>query len=138
MIDQEKTRVMSLMAMMDAGDGYKKLLKGTYKTGSYVGRQLLIGWVSGTICYGALFFLWFALQWDTINDVFKNGDYLGFVDRIALYYVVFMVIYLAICAIVAVWKHSKYKDHRTRYTKYLRRLNQTYMTEEDEPDEFVE
>lgn len=137
MINQERVREMSRMSMLESGLGEKELKISTYRRIDYVVLQIIKGFFAGTVCFAALFLLWFFQTWDSLNQYFADADFEGFIIKVLIRYGIFMAVYLALSVIVAVNRHRKCKRRKEQYLKYLNRLNKSYLADEDKDEEEV-
>lgn len=136
MIDQNRVRQMTRMAMMESDQGKNIIAVCSYRKADYVIIQILKGFFMGTICYAALLLLWLGFLWDDLNVFFADAHYERFLGRTLLGYGIFMLAYLTICGIVAAKRYKKYRKQKHLYLKYLKRLNQSCKASgEDEEDE---
>lgn len=134
MINQERVREMSRMSMLESGLGEKELKISTYRRIDYVVLQMIKGFFAGTVCFAALFLLWFFQTWDSLNQYFADADFDGFIEIVLIRYGIFMAVYLALSIIVAVNQHRKCKHRKEEYLKHLNRLNKSYLADEEEEE----
>lgn len=135
MIDQERVREMSKLSMLESGIGEKELKISTYRKGDYVVLQIVKGFFAGTLCFAALFLLWFFSKWDTLNQYFVDADFEGFIGAVLIRYGIFIAAYLVLCGIVAVNKYRKCRKRKEQYLRYLHRLNRSYQEDADSEGE---
>lgn len=134
MINQERVREMSKMSMLESGIGEKELRISVYRRIDYVVLQIVKGFFAGTVCFAALFLLWFFSKWDNLNQYFADADFEGFAEIVLIRYGIFMVVYLVICGIVAICRHRHCKKRKEQYLKYLNRLGRSYQSDPDEDE----
>ncbi|WP_294785225.1 hypothetical protein [uncultured Eubacterium sp.] len=132
MINQERVREMTRMAMLENGSGERELKISTYRRVDYVILQMVKGFVLGTICFLGVLMLWVCSKWDDFNQYFANVNYGVLIKEIIVIYLIFLACYLVICALVAVHRHKQCRDRRDLYLHYLHRLNKSYAAEEKE------
>jgi hypothetical protein len=130
MINQERVREMSRMSMLESGIGEKELRISEYRRVDYVILQMVKGFVAGSICFAALFLLWFFYIWDDLNQFFANADFERFAEDVLVRYGIFMVIYLIISAVAAIKHHKRCSKRKLMYMSYLNRLNRSYRSGE--------
>lgn len=134
MIDQNRVRQMSRLAMMESDMGKNIMGACSYRKVDYVIVQILKGFFAGTVCYAALLLLWLGFLWDDLNTFFADAHYEEFVGRVLLGYGIFMVVYLVICGMVASVRYKKCRKQKHLYLKYLKRLDRSYTSGEDEDE----
>lgn len=131
MINQERVRQMSRLAMMesDMGENVKRVC--AYRRIDYVLMEIVKGFFAGTVCFAALLLLWFCFLWDDLNTFFADAQFEAFFVTLLKDYGYFMAIYFAVCAIVAVVKYNRCKKKKNRYLKCLQGLRKAYLSETD-------
>ncbi len=134
MIDQNRVRQMTRLAMMESDMGKNVIGVCSYRKADYVLVQILKGFFAGTVCYAALLLLWLGFLWDDLNAFFADAHYEEFIGKVLLGYGVFMLVYLVICGVVAAERYKKSGKQKHLYLKYLKRLNRSYASEEDEDE----
>lgn len=123
MVNRERTRWMTKLALYENGQGRKELKITKYLPGDYVTGHLLWSFVCGTIAFvivlalGALYNIE-----DFMLDIFSM-DILRFARNILLSYIAFISIYLCICYTCISYRYGKYKR---RVNKYLRDVKELY------------
>ncbi len=135
MIDQNKVRRMSRMAMMEADVGKQIVKMYGYSRVDYALMEMLKGFFVGSACFAALLVLWLGFIWDDLNLFFADAQYVTFFWQVLKGYGIFVGIYLILCAIVAVVRYNKYDKKRKLYLKYLRSLQKSYASEGEEENE---
>lgn len=128
MINQERVREMSRMAMLENGIGEKELKISSYRRIDYVILEAVKGFVAGTVCFAALFLIWFLTKWDSLNQYFASADYAGFLTRAVKGYLYFMVFYLAVCVAVAIFRHWKCTKRKKLYLQHLNCAGRTFRS----------
>lgn len=131
MINQDRVREMTRMAMLESGIGERELKISTYRRIDYVILQTVQGFLFGTVCFGAVCLLWIGSKWDILNQYFANTDYQWLLHRVLLIYLIFLGGYLVLCAVTAVFRHKKCRERRDQYLRHLHRLNKYYQKEEN-------
>ncbi len=134
MINQNRVRQMSHLAMMESDMGKNIVAVCSYRKVDYVIVQILKGFFMGTVCYAALLLLWLCFLWDDLNEFFADAHYEEFAGKALLGYAAFMVFYLVICGVVASARYKKYRKRKYLYLKYLKRLDRSYVSEEKEDE----
>lgn len=132
MINQDRVREMTRLAMLEKGSGERELKISTYRRSDYVILQMVKGFVLGTICFLAVLILWICSKWDDFNQYFAEMNYGVLIKEILVIYLIFIACYLVICAVAAVYRHKQCRDRRDLYLHYLHRLNKSYVAEEKE------
>ena len=132
MINQDRVREMTRLAMLEKGPGERELKISTYRRSDYVILQMVKGFILGTICFLAVLILWICSKWDDFNHYFAEMNYRVLIKEMIVIYLIFMACYLVICALAAIHRHKQCRDRRDLYLHYLHRLNKSYVAEEKE------
>lgn len=136
MINQDRVRQMSRLAMLESDIGKNAIKVCSYRKADYVIMQIIKGFIAGTICFAALFLLWICFRWDDLNLFFSDAQFEDFFVQVLKGYGVFLAAYLVICGFVAVKIYNKCRKQKSLYLKYLNGLNKSYISENDaEEDE---
>lgn len=137
MIDQERVREMTHMAILETGKGEKELHISSYRKGDYISLQLIRGFIAGTICFAAFVLIWIMWRWDTLNQYFADADFEGFFIKVLIRYFIFLGAYLVLTGGVAAHRYKNCKERERKYLKYLNRLGKSYSldTENEEKEE---
>lgn len=131
MINQDRVRQMSRLAMLESDIGKNAIKVCSYRKADYVIMQIVKGFVAGTVCFAALFLLWLCFRWDDLNIFFVDAQFEDFFVQVLKGYSIFLAVYLVICGIAAVKRYNKCRRQKNLYLKYLNRLNKSYLSETD-------
>ena len=129
MVNQDRVRQMSRLAMMETREGQEALLICSSRRPDYIILQIVKGVVAGTICFGILLVLWVFLMWDDLNAYFADAQYEAFLFDTLKGYAVFMGVYLFLCGFVAAMRYKRARVIRAKYIKGLNALNKSYKEE---------
>ncbi len=130
MINQDKVRQMSRLAMLESDMGKEGAKICSYKCVDFVLMQILKGFFAGTICFAALAVLGLGFIWDDLNLIFADAQFEAFFISVLKTYAIFLIIYLVICVIVAVFRYKKGKKRASIYLSYLKDLEGSYTVDE--------
>ena len=125
MINEQRTILMTRLAMHDKREGKENKNIGTYFRSDYIGMRLIGCVISATIS----FFLGFGLYVLYDSENFVNTELAG---KILLYYVIFVVAYSLIAYIVFAFRYRKARSRLKVYFNNLRRLQILYQRERKE------
>lgn len=129
MLNQDRVRQMSRLAMMETQEGQEALFICSSRRPDYIILQIVKGIVAGTICFGILLVLWVFLMWDDLNAYFADAQYEAFLFDTLKGYAVFMAVYLLMCGVLAAVRYKRARVIRTKYMKGLNALNKSYKAE---------
>ncbi len=126
MIDKEKVRNMSRLAMIESGESREVIRLCSFKRIDYAIVQAVKGCIAGTVCFAAAFGLWLCYIWDDVNTYFYDAHYMEFLKHVLGIYCIFMFVYLVICVLVALHRHKHCREMRSSYLKYLKAIRKSY------------
>ncbi len=130
MIREEKVKEQFALAKDDTYE--KKSLERTrafFQT-DYVGFELLVSFVTGTICFFILLLLWGLWNLDHLAEQINTMDYVALAITMVTYYAVFMLAYFFVTLVVYVLRYRKDAEIFKRYSGHLKKLNKIYAREE--------
>lgn len=131
MINQDRVRQMSRLAMLESDIGKNAIRVCSYRKADYVIMQIVKGFFAGTVCFAALGLLWLCFLWDDLNTYFAAAQFEEFLWQVLKGYGIFMAVYLVICGLVAVNRYNRCRKKKNLYLKYLNGLNKSYISETD-------
>lgn len=135
MINQDRVRQMSRLAMLEADLEKEEGRVSSYHKADYVIVQIVRGFIAGTVCFAALCLLWLCVQWDALNEVFYEARFDSYLFDLLKIYGIFMIVYLVICMLVALHRYKICKKKKKQYLKYLHALNKSYLSDTDAAEE---
>lgn len=130
MVNEERLHHMIKLAQFDEKDGKACKPMTQYARKDYVSLQILLSFVTGTICYGLLFGLRALYSLDSLFELLNQMEVREILLALVLSYLAFMVVYLGATYLVF---HIKYTEGRRKVKKYytsLKKVNQIYEREE--------
>lgn len=127
MIHEERTRMMTKLAMYENKHGKKELQITRYAPGDYVAAQMLKSFLCGTVAFVIMAGLYALYNVEELMLDLFSMDILRFVIRIVLVYIIFIGLYLGICyAHISYW-YSVYKKHVNRFLMGMKELYRHYV-----------
>lgn len=129
MINQERVRVMSRMAMLEAGEGNQELRVCTFYKADYILLQIIKSLIVGTVCFAAGFLLWVFWKWDDLNAFFADANFYGFLMDALILYGAFMAVYLVITGFVAAHRYKYCRKRKIKYSRLLQSMNSIYSAD---------
>lgn len=130
MINEERLKPMVKMAMFDKNQGKSCKPMIQYARTDYISMQFLCSFITGSMAFAVLCVMW--VLYDT-SELMKmlNGEYFfDFLRTVAVYYGIFMVLYLAVTYIVYQIRYSYRRKQVKVYYKNLKEINKIYVREE--------
>jgi hypothetical protein len=127
MINKERTRRMTRLAIYESGRGKKELQITRYFPGQYIKTQMFWSFVCGTIAFLIIFALGALYNVESLMMDLFTMNILKFVRNILLGYVAFMCVYLGICYTYLNYRYDKYKKRVSKYLNELKELYRYYV-----------
>lgn len=126
MVNEEKVRMMTKIAIYEEGRGKQTLPMGEYYRRDYIGKQMIKSLFFGTIAFCILAALWVGYGFDYLITYFISLDIQHMLLMALVLYGVFMVIYLFITYVLSAWQYKRGMKSRKVYEKALKRLESMY------------
>lgn len=135
MINEEKIKLMTKLALYEQGEGKKSIKSDKYYKKDYVGLMMINTAITVTIGYFMLVFLWFVykINYFVENIVSMNVVNLGI--KLLVVYIIILIAYLLIAYVVYSMKYLKQKDMNIEYGENLKQLYLEYKKEEKQRTE---
>ena len=130
MINEEKVRLMTKLAIYEENKGKTIIPMSNYYREDYIGIQVLKSFFSGTIAYLLILLLTFSYQIERLINEFVKLDMKGLITGILVAYVFFIAVYLGIAYIICSIRHKKAKKSLKAYDSVLKKLENIYEREE--------
>ena len=122
MLSEERIKLMTKMAAYEANEGKKNVAVSSYFRGDYMGAQVLVGAICGTIAFATIFAMYMFYDIENFMVNFYKMDIVEFATGVLKKYVIFLAIYMVISYFVALFKHNKAKKHIENYKTALKAL----------------
>ena len=123
MINEERTKLMTRLALYENKEGKKELQITKYFQGDYVAGQMLLSFVYGTLAFMIVVGLGALYNIENLLINLFSMDILEFAINILIIYIIFIAVYLAVCYTYLSYRYNAYKK---RVNKYLLRLKELY------------
>lgn len=135
MLNQEKVKDMTRMAIYEKGQGAEELYVTSYRRGDFVALQLIKSFVLGTIAAFIILAFYFLLNTDVIDKLNTLESVKSLVIGVGGFYIIFLAAYLVLTFF---WARKRYKvsvEHAESYTSQLNRVMRSYQTPEELAEE---
>ncbi len=123
MINEERTKMMTRLALYENKHGKKELQITRYFSGDYVEVHMLWSFLCGTIAFIIIGALCALYNIENLMLELFSMDILLFARNILIIYIIFMGIYLSICYTYLSYRYNLYKK---RVNKYLLKMKELY------------
>lgn len=126
MLNEDKVKLMTNIAMFEKREGKRIFPLGRYFKGDYISTHIIRSFISYTFCFFMVTAVWILYSIDRLLNASDTDDLFRYGKRALLIYVVGLVVYLAIT-----WRiYSERYDYAKRglrvYQAKLRRLEKRY------------
>ena len=132
MINREKVKDMTHMAIYETGRGEKELRISSYRRADYVALQMIWSFILGTIAFGIFVLFFFLIKVDYIETLNTLENIKEFVMHTGTLYLIFLAIYLVSTFFWARRKHKRCCENIVPYTHQLNRVARSYQESEEE------
>lgn len=122
MVNEEKVRLMTKLAVFEENKGKKTIPIGDYYRSDFLSKNLLLGFITGTIAYFLLFAIWALYQGEKLVQRLLALDFGHIIFLVIVFYGIFMVLYLTVCYLVGDYRYRRSVKSLKSYKKALKRL----------------
>ena len=130
MIHEERLRPMVKMAMFDKHEGQACKPMIQYARTDYISMQLLTSFVTGTMAFCVLCAMWVLYDTTQLMKALNGGQVFELLKSIAVFYGIFMLIYLGATYIVYQFRYTHRRKLVKGYYKNLKEISNIYEREE--------
>lgn len=132
MVNEEKLKLMTKLAIYENTKGKKQLNISKYYKRDYVRFQMFKTAVSSTVAFLVLMFAYCMLNAEELLLALNELDFMKLAAEIGIIYVIFLVLYMLVAWIVYANKYEKIKPDVIEYNRNLKKLKEFYDREEKE------
>ena len=130
MINRDRVRTMTRLAIYEEGQGVADDKMNAYFKNDYIVTNLVWSFISGTIAFLLIVILYCCYYYDTLMiRVFENRI-AGLVTTAVMAYTAFMIFFLAVTFFVYRWRFNATRTRLSRYRRRLDHLKQSYDRED--------
>ena len=130
MLNEDKVKLMSKMAMFESVEGRKAMEIDKYSKRDYVFLQVIKAWVLSTIGFGMVFLLTLFLCVDAVSVVLTAVSLTFVVAAVAVLYIICIILSWIFTKRKAVRDYEMAKGAMVKYRKYVKRLGDMYDSEQ--------
>ena len=127
MINEERARMMTKLALYEGKHGKKELQITRYAPGDYVAAHMLWSFVMGTIAFAIMGVLYALYNIESLMIELFSMDILRFALNILLVYIIFIGSYLAMCYAYISYRYGIYKKRVNKFLKGMKELYRHYV-----------
>lgn len=130
MLNEDKIRVMTKLAIYEQGKGKKVINNNKYYKKDYVGVKMLNTAITITMAYMICLALWVMYKIDYFVEEIVNIDLFNLGKKVLVIYVIVFILYMLISYAVYSMKYLKMQDMNKEYSENLKELYLIYKKEE--------
>ncbi len=120
MLNENKVKMMTKMAIYEKNEGKKMLRNARYYKGDYVALAALKSTIATTLAFIIIVIMIAISNTETIIKQINSMDYAALGRKIAVYYIISLIIYAIISGVYSAYQYDK---SRSGIKKYFMRLN---------------
>ena len=126
MLDKNKIILMTAISEYEEKEGKDDLAINGYFRGDYIGFEVLMGAICGTIAFAIVFAMYMLYDLEMFMVDFYKMDIVKFAQDVLGKYITFLVVYMIISYVVALVRFYFSKKHIIKYRDTLRKLYNNY------------
>lgn len=126
MIWPEKVVLMTQLAAFEKHEGKKVFKISKFFRSDYLSVQLFTSLLAGTIGFALIVGLYVLYDIELLMGEMYNMDYFAFAKNIVVFYLVFIVAYLAFTYVVYTVRYAASRKELKRYYQNLKKLETMY------------
>ena len=127
MINEQRTRMMTKLALYGSKRGKKELQITRYAPGDYVTAHMLWSFVCGTIAFVIVLALWVLYNIEGLLIELFSMDIMHLAINILLVYIFFIGLYLGMCYVYISYRYGRYKKRVNKFLLGLKELYRQYV-----------
>lgn len=131
MINQEKVKDMTKMAIYESHGGDKELAVSAYRRKDYVAVNLIKSFICGTISCVIIILFYLLLKLEQIDSISSLTEFQPFGIGMLVFYIIFMVAFMTVTYVWARKHHARCSEHAKSYSTGLNRVARSYQNEEE-------
>lgn len=120
LLNENKVKMMAKMAIYEKNEGRTMLKTAKYFKGDFIAFGILRTIITTTIAFVIIVLLYVLCNAEGLMNQINSMDYMALGRKVAVYYVLMLIIFTAIA--VAVYNY-KYEHSRKGLKRYFSRLN---------------
>lgn len=137
MLDEEKTKLMTRLAMYEQGKGKDEIPMSKYMRNDYISLNMVKTVITATFAYILILVVCVLYDVEGLMNRLVDMDVLKLGYQVLIGYVIFIVAYGLISYCVYAYKFKKVRKNLNLYHQQLRKLHQI-QEEEDKMKEEIE
>lgn len=120
MLNENKVKMMTKMAIYEKNEGKRMLKMSRYYKGDFVTLGVLKSIIASTFAFAVIVIFFALCNMEKIVSEVNTMDYTLIAKKLGIYYIIFLIVFSIIAGIVNAYQYNK---SRAGLKKYLSRLN---------------
>lgn len=126
MLNENKVKMMTKMAIYEKNEGKKMLRNARYYKGDYVALAALKSTITTTLAFIIIVIMIAISNTETIIKQINSMDYAMLGKKIAVYYIISLIVYAIISGVYSAYQYDKSRSGIKRYFMRLNKLERFY------------
>ncbi len=131
MLNNDKIRLMTKLALYEQKEGKKNIAGGKYYRSDYVSLAMINSAIIATLAYILILGSIVLVNIETVLSVMTSFDMLELGRMVVVAYIIYMLIYLTITYIISRLRYDNIKSELKSYDNNLKELYTIYKKEEE-------
>lgn len=131
MLNNDKIRLMTKLALYEQKEGKKNIAGGKYYRSDYVSLAMINSAIIATLAYILILGSIVLVNIETVLSVMTAFDMLELGRIVVVAYIIYMLIYLTITYIISRLRYDNIKSELKSYDNNLKELYTIYKKEEE-------
>lgn len=131
MLNNDKIRLMTKLALYEQKEGKKDIAGGKYYRSDYVSLAMINSAIIATLAYILILGSIVLVNIETVLSVMTTFDMLELGRIVVVAYIIYMLIYLTITYIISRLRYDNIKSELKNYDNNLKELYTIYKKEEE-------
>ncbi|MDD6844477.1 MAG: hypothetical protein PUE32_02795 [Clostridia bacterium] len=126
MLNENKVKMMTKMAIYEKNEGKKMLRTAKYFKGDYVSLAVLKSTIATTFAFIIVALMVVMCNTESIIRQINSMDYAALGKKIIVYYVLALIVYAVISGIYSAYQYDKTRSGIKKYVMRLNKLERFY------------
>lgn len=129
MLNEEKIRLMTKLALYEQNEGKKALKTTKFFRNDYISKNVINSILSGIFSYLLLLLVWVLFRVEYYTEKITELNVVLMIIIAAVLFVVFMIFYLVLSYYVFSTRYKSYRKGLSEYNEDLKNLHRMYKME---------
>ncbi len=129
MVNEDKIKLMTKLAVYEQGEGKKTLPVMQYFQGDYIVFNVIKTFISITVAYGIILLMACVLGNQYLMENIHKMSIEQIVGRVVFGYILVLAVYLTVALVVYTKRYSEAKRSAKKYYNQLKKLSSYYDKE---------